>query len=122
MSMKLDSVCKVCAEEVEPHCATVCNSCGETFHLNQRQDLPGKDCGDVWLNEEHLGLEFACNICLAPAEEAADLDEVLDLSEAAAIAGVTEGDLRERAEGGGIRHRKTASGTYLFVRRDILER
>jgi hypothetical protein len=42
----------------------VCNSCGERFHLNQRNDQPGKDCGAVWVNDQYLALEFACQRCL----------------------------------------------------------
>jgi hypothetical protein len=29
-----------------------------------RMDQPGKDCGEVWINEEYLALEFACAACL----------------------------------------------------------
>jgi hypothetical protein len=33
-----------------------------------RMDVPGKDCGQVWLNETHMHLEFGCLTCLGKAE------------------------------------------------------
>ena len=56
--------CAVCGDGVDERASSVCNSCGERFHLNQRNDQPGKDCGAVWINEQYLGLEFACLRCL----------------------------------------------------------
>jgi hypothetical protein len=32
-----------------------------------RNDSEGKDCGDVWINEQYLSLEFACFVCLGAA-------------------------------------------------------
>ena len=32
-----------------------CSQCDQPFHLNPRNDLPGKDCGAVWINEQYLG-------------------------------------------------------------------
>ena len=63
--------CVVCDEEVDERTSSVCNSCGERFHLNQRNDQPGKDCGSVWVNEQYLALEFACQRCLGSDEPAA---------------------------------------------------
>lgn len=97
-----------------------CDACGRRYHLNQRTDLPGEDCGQVWINEEHLGLEFACDTCLNPPEAAGSLDDILDLSEAAILAGATEQRISEAAAAGEIRHRRTSSGVYLFERRDLL--
>ena len=43
------------------------------------------------LSEEHLALEFFCNACLeAPAPVSPALEAVLDLSEAALAAGMSE--------------------------------
>ena len=56
--------CTVCNEEVDEKTSSVCNSCGERFHLNPRNDRPGKDCGTVWINEQYLALEFACQRCV----------------------------------------------------------
>lgn len=116
-------LCTVCSEPVEPHTDSLCGACGQTFHLNQRTDLPGKDCGDVWINPDHLGLEFTCASCLAePADDDAPantLDSVLDLPEAAAVLGVPEDDLSERARRGEVPHRKTAGGLLLFERDTI---
>jgi hypothetical protein len=66
-------VCSVCGETTDEKSSSVCNTCGERFHLNQRNDLPGKDCGTVWIDDRYLALEFACQRCLdgasgAPAE------------------------------------------------------
>jgi hypothetical protein len=104
-----------------PHMVATCDSCGLNYHLNQRADLPGDDCGQVWINEEHLGLEFACNNCLnPPVEESASLDDVLDLAEAAVFVGASEGAVTDAATAGQIRHRRTSSGIYLFERRDLV--
>lgn len=96
-----------------------CNACGQAYHLNQRSDLPGADCGEVWINEEHLALEFACNTCLHPPAEG-PLTAILDSAEAAAIAGVAETALQAAADSGAIRHRRTSSGVYLFERADVV--
>ena len=42
-----------------------CNWCDGRFHLNQRNDVEAKDCGQVWVDEQYLALQFACNSCLA---------------------------------------------------------
>lgn len=56
--------CVVCQEAADESDSSICNSCGERFHLNQRNNQPGKDCGTVWINEQYLALEFACQRCL----------------------------------------------------------
>jgi hypothetical protein len=48
-----------------------CMQCGAPFHLALRQDVPAKDCGQVWINDESQTLEFACNVCLGHAVEPA---------------------------------------------------
>jgi hypothetical protein len=102
-----------------PQTEAICLQCGQPYHLNQRQDLDGRDCGQVWINEEHLALEFACNTCLNPPAPAGALDEVLELEEAAALLQLPESALIEAADAGTVRHRRTARGVYLFERRDL---
>jgi hypothetical protein len=114
-----ESTCSVCFEALTITTEALCNNCGLPYHLNQRHDQEGKDCGQVWISEEHLSLEFACNTCLEPAP-AANLDDILDLGEAAQAAGVSETWLSAEAERGRVRHRKTSGGTYLFERRDVV--
>ena len=111
--------CRVCGLTVARHMEASCSTCGALYHLNQRVDLPGDDCGLVWINEDHLGLEFACNICLNPAP--VDLDDVLDAAEAAATAGITQEDVERAASLGKLRHRRTAGGVLLFRRGDVIE-
>ena len=63
--------CHVCRDPLSDDNSAVCNTCGNTFHLRQRNDTEGRDCGDVWINEQFLALEFACFTCLgreSPAE------------------------------------------------------
>ncbi len=57
--------CTVCGEQAEAGASALCNGCGELYHLVLTQDTEGKDCGEVWLNEEFLALEFGCARCLA---------------------------------------------------------
>ena len=110
-------VCVVCTEELTETTEAWCGQCGESYHLNQRSDMPGKDCGSVWINEEHLALEFTCSNCLNPAPPG--LDDVLDLDEAAAAAGMAPAQLAAAADRGAVAHRKTSGGVYLFVRKDL---
>lgn len=113
--------CSICAEPVESHTESYCNVCGRLFHLNQREDLPGRDCGTVSLSEAHLALVFVCNAC---GEEASTpvvpmLEAVLDLSEAAQATGMSEGEMAEAAAAGQVAHRRTAGGSLLFERETI---
>ena len=64
-------VCTVCGEPVDESNSWACNSCGERFHLVLKRDQPGKDCGEVWVNQQYLSLEFACRNCLSGGGEAA---------------------------------------------------
>ena len=60
-------VCSQCTEPLDEANSAVCNNCGERFHLRLRNDAEGKDCGEVWINEQYLSLEFACLTCLGAA-------------------------------------------------------
>ena len=52
--------CCVCGEAVTSGASAVCSECGEPYHLVLTNDGEGKNCGEVWLNEEYLALDFAC--------------------------------------------------------------
>lgn len=56
--------CHVCGDPASEADSSVCVRCDERFHLRLRNDSDGKDCGEVWINEEFLSLEFACSPCL----------------------------------------------------------
>jgi len=112
--------CVVCLLTVEPYMVAYCGVCGSLYHLNSRADLPGEDCGQVWINEDHLGLEFACNTCLNPEAAPGALDDVLDLAEAATVAKLPESVLERAAQLGHLKHRQTSSGVLLFTRGDVL--
>jgi hypothetical protein len=58
-------VCSVCGRPAEAAMTAVCNWCDARYHLNQRNDVEGTDCGAVWIDEQYLALQFACNTCLA---------------------------------------------------------
>jgi hypothetical protein len=57
--------CTVCGEQVDARMSAECNWCDGRYHLNQRNDVEGEDCGAVWIDEQYLALQFACNTCLA---------------------------------------------------------
>jgi hypothetical protein len=40
-----------------------CNWCDQRYHLNQRNDVEAPDCGQVWIDEQFLALQFACSNC-----------------------------------------------------------
>ena len=56
--------CVVCGEMTDPFSNAACLQCGGAYHLALRQDVPGKDCGQVWINDEFQTLEYACDTCL----------------------------------------------------------
>jgi hypothetical protein len=62
------AVCHVCGETLIGKTAT-CNNCHRPFHLRHREDGDGRDCGEVWINEQYLSLEFACDVCLGKQPE-----------------------------------------------------
>ncbi len=59
-----DSACAVCGEAAEESNSALCGVCDRRFHLNQRNDVEGKDCGEVWIDEQYLSLRFACFNCV----------------------------------------------------------
>ena len=61
-------ICSVCNERAEAAMTAECNWCDARFHLNQRNDVESKDCGQVWVDEQYLALQFACNTCLVGTE------------------------------------------------------
>jgi hypothetical protein len=62
-------VCVVCAESVRASMSSECNWCNGRYHLNQRNDVVAKDCGRVWIDEQYMALQFACDNCLNPPAE-----------------------------------------------------
>ncbi|HEU4760450.1 MAG TPA: hypothetical protein VFT91_10790 [Dehalococcoidia bacterium] len=64
MSTPENPTCRVCGEPLDDSTSAVCNNCEAPFHLRLRNDAGGKDCGEVWVNEQYLSLEFACFSCL----------------------------------------------------------
>jgi hypothetical protein len=59
-----DPPCSVCGEPAEEAASALCGICDRRFHLNPRNDAGGKDCGDVWIDEQYLSLRYACFNCL----------------------------------------------------------
>ena len=59
--------CRVCDEVLDPRASADCYRCGARFHLVLTQG-EGRDCGQVWLDEAILALQFACDGCLLPEE------------------------------------------------------
>lgn len=62
-------LCHVCGNPLDPSASSTCNNCERLFHLRQREDADGIDCGQVWINELYLALEYACDICLGNSGE-----------------------------------------------------
>lgn len=61
-----ETTCAVCGEAAEEPNSALCGVCDRRFHLNQRNDVQGKDCGEVWIDEQYLSLRFACFDCIRP--------------------------------------------------------
>jgi hypothetical protein len=47
-----------------------CSQCGREFHLALRTDVPTRDCGDAWIDDEAQALVFGCDLCLGRAQPA----------------------------------------------------
>ncbi len=61
----MSEACVVCKEEpVDDSNSSHCSFCQQRYHLNQRSDGDAKDCGDVWIGEASMALEFACRNCI----------------------------------------------------------
>ena len=56
--------CTVCGDATGEHTAATCSRCGGTYHLALRIDVPTRECGQVWIDEDLLALLFACDTCL----------------------------------------------------------
>ena len=56
----------VCGQTAEESTSALCGECDRPFHLNHRNDVDGKDCGEVWVDDQFLALRFACFTCLRP--------------------------------------------------------
>jgi hypothetical protein len=56
--------CRVCGDPVGDRGFALCHNCDLPFHLRDREDQPGEDCGEFWVNDQYLALEFACFVCL----------------------------------------------------------
>jgi len=57
--------CAVCGEAAPAAMTAECNWCDRRYHLNQRNDVEAKDCGQVWIDEQYMALQFACDTCLS---------------------------------------------------------
>jgi len=57
-------VCAVCGEPADEDSSRLCNNCDGRFHLRLIEGDDARDCGEVWINERYMSLEFACNTCL----------------------------------------------------------
>jgi hypothetical protein len=64
MMTTAEGACAVCGDAVAESNSALCGGCDQRFHLNLRNDEEGKDCGDVWIDEQYLSLRFACFNCL----------------------------------------------------------
>jgi hypothetical protein len=52
-----------------------CMQCGFSFHLALRNDVPAKDCGQVWIDDESQTLDFACDVCLGKVDPTPAVEE-----------------------------------------------
>lgn len=93
--------CVVCGDMTDPYSNATCLQCGGIYHLALRQDVPAKDCGQVWINEEYQSLEYACDICLGRARPAApDTPAAAEPRAYARRDGVRASDLLRRKRAG----------------------
>ena len=58
------SACVVCAAPLQTDAQADCYRCGGYFHLALTTNSSVEDCGQVWIDDEVMALQFACNGCL----------------------------------------------------------
>ena len=66
MKTSTEVTCVVCGQPAEESTSALCGECDRPFHLNHRNDVDGKDCGEVCVDDQYLSLRFACFTCLRP--------------------------------------------------------
>lgn len=66
--------CAVCGDTADEDTSQLCNNCEGRFHLRLRDGAAGKDCGEVWINERYMSLEFACFNCLGTGPGSAGIE------------------------------------------------
>ncbi len=57
--------CAVCGDPAAAEARADCYRCGRYFHLRLTTTATGPDCGDVWIDDDVMALQFACRECLA---------------------------------------------------------
>lgn len=60
----MQDLCHVCGGETTEHTAAECLRCRHLFHLALRMDVPTRECGQVWIDDGTMALDFACDMCL----------------------------------------------------------
>jgi len=60
----MPDTCRICGQPAHDTDSALCNNCDQRFHLRLRADSDGPECGSVWINEQFLSLEYACQRCL----------------------------------------------------------
>lgn len=98
------AACVVCDGPLRVDAQADCYSCGRFFHLGLTADSEVDDCGQVWIDDEVLALQFACNRCIAEqmgVDEQGD-EEVPDAASRVQRAepGLSARDLARRRRGG----------------------
>ena len=61
--------CSVCHGPMTLPNMAECYRCRRYFHLHVRMNVPGTDCGQVWIDDEELSLVFNCQPCYETASE-----------------------------------------------------
>lgn len=69
------AACTVCDEPLRADAQADCYSCGRFFHLGLTADSDIADCGQVWIDDEVLALQFACNRCIDAQTGVSEQDE-----------------------------------------------
>ena len=105
--------CVVCGEAVDETNSAVCQGCNRRYHLVLRQGEQGKDCGDVWVNEAFMSLQFACFNCL----RASSADSALPAGRTAGALEAASGRRPPRAHSAGEQASPSRARRYRGRRR-----
>ena len=97
------SGCVVCAAPLQADAQADCYRCGGYFHLALTANSEVEDCGQVWLDDEVLALQFACSRCLEEQIDEQDAPTEAPRRPASRVArakpGVSAQDIARRRRG-----------------------
>ena len=58
-----ETICCVCEEPLTAPNLAECYTCKGSFHFQVMENVPSKDCGQAWIDDELVALMLTCQTC-----------------------------------------------------------